>query len=327
MEVIIFDFETNWLKRTNSVLSVSAIKARFTDGILVEVWRYNRFYERNKWDTLNKDAIKLNWLDDSHIKKLRQNVNYPKFFYYDILDFENFIWDAKHFISHNISFDEQFLPFLLLNKFCTLELLKNNKLEWYNKTNKKLESFLDFCWIKFEKQKLHSSMYDTESLFKAINYLLWIKNKSLLNFFYRNNINKWTLTSKKHPKENDYIKFNKEENEYKKNKYKYTISFTSTDYLKKLQKNYPNNYYIQKMKTPELNNLFIEWWYFDLIERKGEYWKKWGIKKYKVPNKKFVENWYGYFIYQKNKEWVLYCQSYITNKWVNFLNDEIKKKT
>ena len=168
MNVIFWDTETNGLEKTNSVLSISAIKCSFgTEGQRIThsiAERYERFYFRKPGEKLGEDAVKVNGLTDEIIAQHRKNVDYPDHFCNDIEAFRLFCEETWHFVGHNISYDIQYLTFNLPYKLCTMKAntsilglkRKNGQLKYPT-----LEETANFYGIKFDSNELHGSMYDS----------------------------------------------------------------------------------------------------------------------------------------------------------------------
>lgn len=165
--VIVFDTETNGLEDC-SVLSISAIKMAvdLENREIKEIDKFNRFYFRNLGEEINQEAINVNGLTDEEILRRREKsgIKYSKFFKSDT-DFIEFCKGVKHFVAHNISFDRKFIPFRLINQFCTkesnVEILKLvgkfGKYKW-----PRLNETAEFYGIKINEDKWHGSEYDTK---------------------------------------------------------------------------------------------------------------------------------------------------------------------
>jgi len=177
VNIIIWDTETNGLKKHHSVLSISAIKCSLTienektTSNITE--RYDRFYFRKPGEEIGKDALNVNGLTDEVIEKRRDGVDYPANFCNDINSFRQFCSDTKHFVGHNIFFDKQFINFWLSNMFCTM--YSNNDILNLKRSNGQpkfpsLEETAEFYGVELDKNELHGSMYDS-----FITYQVFLK--------------------------------------------------------------------------------------------------------------------------------------------------------
>ena len=177
MNIIIWDTETNGLKKNDSVLSISAIKCSLTieddkaNSNITE--KYDRFYFRKPGEAIGKEAIDINGLTDEIIEKRRNGIDYPTNFCNDIHSFRQFCSDTRHFIGHNIFFDTKFINFWLSNVFCTM--LSNNDILKLKRKNGKskfpsLEETAKFYGVELDKNELHGSMYDS-----FITYQVFLK--------------------------------------------------------------------------------------------------------------------------------------------------------
>lgn len=165
--IIIFDVETNGLNGGCSVLSCSAIKYEIDPNTyeMTEIDRFNRYYY--PVEQFDSQAIAVNGLTKEVITEKRGDGTYPEKFCMDS-DFETFCSDTEGFIAHNISFDMQFIPFLVeKKKFCTMMtntdivcvyfMAQKNEWKW-----PKLSETAIHYGIPFNESDLHNSMYDTE---------------------------------------------------------------------------------------------------------------------------------------------------------------------
>ncbi len=185
IKFIVFDTETNGMSNC-SLLSISALKLEydFDTKTLVKVDEYDRYYYKEEGEPLNYFALKVHGLDDYTIKKRRGQNDYPLYFSLDIDSFISFTKGIKHFVAHNISFDEKFIPFNLPFKYCTMlktvDLLKikGNKgvYKW-----PKLSELANFYNVPFKEDKLHGSLYDTIILGRII-YRMLKTEESRINF-------------------------------------------------------------------------------------------------------------------------------------------------
>jgi DNA polymerase-3 subunit epsilon len=168
INVIFWDTETNGLEKTNSVLSISAIKYTFSvSDEKIEnnkIDQYERFYFRKLGEAIGKEAIAVNGLTDEMISKKRNGDDYPEHFCDDIASFRSFCKDTRHFVGHNIFYDKQYLNFWLPNIFCTMKA--NTKIIGLKRANGKikfpsLEETAKFYGIEVDKNEMHGSMYDS----------------------------------------------------------------------------------------------------------------------------------------------------------------------
>lgn len=166
--VIIFDTETNGLEDNCSVLSISAIKIAvdLENREIKEIDKFNRFYFRSPGEEINEEAIFVNRLTDEEILSRREksDTKYSKYFKDDV-DFEQFCKGCKHFVAHNIIFDRKFIPFDLVNQFCTKE--KNTKIlkipgKYGQYKWPRLNEVAKYYGIKLDEDKWHGSEYDTQ---------------------------------------------------------------------------------------------------------------------------------------------------------------------
>ena len=185
---IIFDLETNGLVNS-SVLSISAIKVVFLSEIncLGVIDTYNRYYFRNRNESINMKAIKINGLSDEKIKSLRENQQYPEHFIKDIDAFKAFCNEALLFIAHNISFDKSFVPFIQNsnNLFCTMKsnININKKGKWPT-----LENTAKYYHVSLQKNNLHNSQYDVALCFEIVKAMYRRENIELLKTLLKHGI-------------------------------------------------------------------------------------------------------------------------------------------
>jgi len=193
LNVIFWDTETNGLEKTNSVLSISAIKSSFIiDGPSIVssiVERYERFYFRKSGEALGQKAIKINGLTDEIIKQRRSDAEYPDYFGSDIRAFRLFCEDTKHFVGHNIFYDMQYLNFSLPLIFCTMKA--NTKIIGLKRKNGQLkfpslEETAHFYGIELDKNEMHGSMYDSLVTYQIFGKMLeYAKTRELVLGFLK----------------------------------------------------------------------------------------------------------------------------------------------
>ncbi|MDR2070290.1 MAG: 3'-5' exonuclease [Treponema sp.] len=172
--VIFFDVETNGLSGDSSVLSMGAIKTWFdgTDIGAVEE-TFSRFYYRNPGEPENAGAIRVNGLTDEVIRRNRGDALYPEQFKYD-RDFPIFCSGVRHFVGHNIAFDQKFLAFSLPHTFCTMRENTNiiKLIRWAGGYKfPRLKEAADYYQIEIDEHQLHGSDYDaflTYEIFKRM---------------------------------------------------------------------------------------------------------------------------------------------------------------
>ncbi len=181
---IIFDFETNGFSKDNSVLSLSAVKCNYVDGEIKVTDNYDRFYYSE--EPYNERAIKVNKLSRFRVNVLRNNVNYPEL-YKDDKGFSIFCGGVDSFVAHNIVFDEKFVPFLLPNKFCTMQNFKkqvNAKTKKGTLKTPTLLELVNYFKIPVNPMKLHSSDFDVKMTLEVLKrntnnkYFIEFINKS-----------------------------------------------------------------------------------------------------------------------------------------------------
>lgn len=195
-KIIFFDVETNGVNETDSVLSMSALKASFdTETFKFEkIDVFDRFYFRNIGEEINYDAIKVNGLTDDEIEKRRNGATYPRTFKEDLNNFFDFCEGSKHFIAHNIRFDRKFLPFKLEYQFDSmlenvniLKIPSNNNFSQYKWP--KLSECADFYGIDLDENELHNSMYDVLIMARVIFKMSKNSNtKQIIKRFFVDNI-------------------------------------------------------------------------------------------------------------------------------------------
>ncbi len=176
IEFIVFDTETNGMSNC-SLLSISALKLEydFEEKTLKKIDEFDRYYYREEGENLNYFALKVHGLDDYTIKKKRGKKDYPLYFSLDVNSFINFTKGIKHFVAHNIAFDEKFIPFHLPLKYCTMiETVNIVKITSSGSRYKwpKLSELAYFYKVPFEENKLHGSLYDTTILGRIIYKML-----------------------------------------------------------------------------------------------------------------------------------------------------------
>lgn len=176
IKFIVFDTETNGMSNC-SLLSISALKLvyDFEEKTLTKLEEFDRYYFKEEGEPLNYYALRVHGLDDYTIRKKRSNCDYPPYFSLDVNSFINFSKDIKHFVAHNISFDEKFIPFTLPIKYCTMiETVNLVKIKGKGSNYKwpKLSELANFYNVPFEEDKLHGSLYDTTILGRIIFRML-----------------------------------------------------------------------------------------------------------------------------------------------------------
>lgn len=193
-KIIFFDTETNGLKETDSVLSISAMKIEYDSETktMRELGKYNRFYYINLGEEPNEKALSVNGLYEDEITKRRnesfalENTTYPKYFKDDIMGFYNFCDGATHFVAHNIKFDRIFIPFPLLHQFDTMlanvDILKLPNSKYSSYRYPKLLECADFYNVKLEENMLHQSMYDVIIMARVFYVMFKKGHKDLLKF-------------------------------------------------------------------------------------------------------------------------------------------------
>lgn len=185
MEFIVFDIESNGLVGS-SVLSISALKIKVLTDKLEIIDSYNRYYYKKAEENINYRALQVNGLTEPMIQKYRANSNYPLYFHQDIDSLQAFIGTCQHFVAHNISFDQSFLPFSLKHTYCTMQ---NNYaiVKSYNRygkyKNPRLNECLQHYGIKYDEASLHSSREDTYFTFLLLEQMWKNKISSLVKFF------------------------------------------------------------------------------------------------------------------------------------------------
>jgi len=177
LNVIFWDTETNGLHKTNSVLSISAIKTAFSvEGEKIEskiIERYERFYFRKPFEKIGEEAIDVNGLTDEVLKEKRIEADYPENFCNDIDSFKRFCSDTRHFAGHNIFYDKQYINFWLPNIFCTMKtntyIIGLKRKDGQPKFPSLTET-AKFYGIDTNTDEMHGSMYDS-----FITYQVFLK--------------------------------------------------------------------------------------------------------------------------------------------------------
>lgn len=176
IKVIFFDTETNGISSNNSVLSIAAIKVivdlETSDIIFLD--KYEKFYYP-KENYFNKEAIKVNGLNEKVITEKRKNKNYPKYFIEDEESFFEFCDDCQHYVAHNINFDKRFLHRKLPKEFCTMransKIINLKNIKGGCKFPKLIET-TEFYQIHSDEEKFHDSMYDVKMTIKVFEAML-----------------------------------------------------------------------------------------------------------------------------------------------------------
>jgi len=178
-KIMVFDTETNGLSSSNSVLSISALKFDFeTDDeklTLTEAGSFQRFYFSK--EEYNPIAIDCNGLTREKVTELRGGATYPEY-QSDDPDFEEFCKDVDLFVAHNISFDQKFFKFMENEKkFCTMR--NNTKVIQLPFPSGKagfktptLEEAAHYYRIPFDKEKAHTSEFDTKICYQIFSEML-----------------------------------------------------------------------------------------------------------------------------------------------------------
>jgi DNA polymerase-3 subunit epsilon len=144
-----------------------------TGDVIVD--RYERFYYRKPGEPLSAGAVKVNGLTDKVIAENRGDAAYPRLFHEDIEAFRAFCGEACHFAAHNITFDQQFIPFPLPLVFCTMK--ENKKLLDLRRKNGRLKfpslnETARFYGIDVQTAQLHGSTYDTHLVYLIFKKML-----------------------------------------------------------------------------------------------------------------------------------------------------------
>ncbi|MDR2068755.1 MAG: 3'-5' exonuclease [Spirochaetaceae bacterium] len=173
--VIFFDVETNGLSRKSSVLSITAIKALFNGNDIDTIGElFTRFYYRNPGEPENPEALAVNGLTDTVIRKKRDNARYAEHFTGDT-DFKTFCAGVNHYVGHHIAFDRKFIFFPLKHCFCTMkENLAVIKLPRYGGGLKypRLSETAAYYGLALETDKLHGSEYDARLTYEIFREML-----------------------------------------------------------------------------------------------------------------------------------------------------------
>jgi len=175
-KIIFFDLETNGINKNCSVLSIAALKYSFDGKSLKQMDNpFVRYYFRKppeKWDI---NAQKIHGLTDEIIDKKRGNNTYELFFFKDKDNFNKYCSEIKHFVGHNIAFDEQFIYLPIKYKFCTMKsnenIVKAKNQEGVIKWPTLKETAL-FYKIIFKASNLHDSYYDITLTYKIFEKML-----------------------------------------------------------------------------------------------------------------------------------------------------------
>lgn len=170
--IIIFDFETNGVYTSNSVLSVSATLYNLDcdKKMIFPLESYNRYYYCKEQES--PQAILVNNLTRDNITKLREKTfhkcgTYPEYFDEDE-GFKNFCKGITSYIGHNLKFDLGFVtwienPNVFDTMFSNTNIVKSS---WnaYRKEWKwpKLSETASFYGIRLLDESLHDSNYDIE---------------------------------------------------------------------------------------------------------------------------------------------------------------------
>jgi DNA polymerase-3 subunit epsilon len=175
--VIIFDFETNGLRKS-SVLSAGAVVCTISQGKLCIEKLIDRYYYPK--ESFNTNAAAVHGITPEIIAS-RRVEDYPKHFCDDPWVKEFFSQPAL-FVAHNISFDSSFLPVKLKHKFCTMRAnvdeLKIPKGNGYKYP--KLIETANHYRIRLTNAKLHSAIYDCQVTLLVFAEMLKRKNKLLM---------------------------------------------------------------------------------------------------------------------------------------------------
>ncbi len=192
VSLVIFDTETNGLTAECSVLSISAIKVFYdmnNNKFLSEYEAYDRYYYIKDGEVPNMDAINVNGLNENEIKKRRGESDYPKFFYEDVISFEKFCGDARHFIGHNIKFDLKYVDkhMTIENTFDTMATNRYIiKLPAsYGFKNPKLSETAEYYKIDVSQYSFHSSLDDVKVTAKIFRKMCKNNDKNAMEFIKR----------------------------------------------------------------------------------------------------------------------------------------------
>jgi DNA polymerase III epsilon subunit-like protein len=184
--LVFFDFETNGLDSSSSVLSFSALKVSVAEFDSYS-WRILKTIDRYYFpeENYNPHAIKVNGLTEMKIKEKRGYVStYPKN-YKDDAEVELFFRDVDLIIAHNFDFDKKFLhpEARKIPSFCTMK----SNIEFvgiYRRGGKtfkwpKLIETANAYGIAFDESKAHGSLYDTEICMEIFKNMLQMKKISI----------------------------------------------------------------------------------------------------------------------------------------------------
>lgn len=189
--VVFFYIQTNGLSKNDSVLSISAVKTivDYDNSHIELIDTYNRFYY--PMENFSENAIEVNHLNANVIANHRKNARYSRYFKNDQNDFLKFIDGAKHFVSHNIEFNKQFLDFKLKKQFCTMQANTNivkiisskckNAYKW-----PKLTETAKFYGLKFDADEFKIGSSNVKITIKIFEEMLkkGYARKEIYNFLF-----------------------------------------------------------------------------------------------------------------------------------------------
>ena len=186
MIVVLFDFETNGVESTDSVLEARFNKLYLdNNGNITNQTSFHRYYLLDKGAVFNFGAFSAHGLTIEDIKNKRTTTClYPETFKEDLPSIMEFLNDSDLLVAHNIDFDYKFLPPMpTKTRFCTMKDVKeiigaediNGKLK-----NPSLVEACTYYGIDFDSDQAHGAEYDTNKLTEL--FLSIIKSNNNLFF-------------------------------------------------------------------------------------------------------------------------------------------------
>ncbi|MFA6188313.1 MAG: 3'-5' exonuclease [Sulfuricurvum sp.] len=168
--MIILDFETN-SANIHDVIEVAAFRIKREEGMYVIADTFHRYYFSEY--EVNPYALAVHKLSRQRIQRLRDNVDYAKYFQEDQA-FIEFCQGAKTLIAHNIAFELRHLGCLVTfeKHFCTMKSNKKVVGALNVRGSIKNPKLLETCRhyrIDFDEDQYHSAIYDVTKTLEILN--------------------------------------------------------------------------------------------------------------------------------------------------------------
>lgn len=172
MKTCYLDVETNGAKGCIEVIEIAAIIVE--DSKIID--QYHRYYYPTKPFAFHSSKVHGLWAGD--ITKFRKehalNDNrYVKYFEKDMDNLEKYLIGVDEIVAHNSNYDMKFMSQKIIDTIPSRCTMKTNKV-WVGALNinqklknPRLEEFAIKLGFKYDDDKSHSALYDTQLLAKC----------------------------------------------------------------------------------------------------------------------------------------------------------------